>query len=130
MVKYDTSNLDKKSPERAKIRTMMKDIIKYLRRDCPNDDALYSRENVWSSPIDSFTVFGCCSTSGVLSFLGEYKDSSFGVFITTNKDEYEEYESSKLTVKQLRKQTDEEYFESLCQWILPNDYQGYNTEIT
>ena len=104
----------------AKLRRMIADCLKYLKKQ---DWGWLEREDVEVTVVVYETTYGRVSLAEVL---GGIDPKDYDKLFLRGKsyrdcDGFED--SSEVELYSYRKQTDQEYFDSICQYILPTEYQ-------
>lgn len=100
------------------LRKQIADCLRYVRRQYSEN---VRRENVESLITTVSTEYCPPSLSELILFSGETDLSS--VYIVGGVVSNDGYDESFVDIIKLRKQSDEEYFDCVCSWILPSDYQ-------
>ena len=108
------------TPEHSLLRKQIADVLRYIRR---NEDFNHPRIDV---EVHMEYITTECNGASLSTLIDCIDPSCYDkVFVRGGAGEdYDGYKEGYVEVYTYRKQTDEEYFESLCQYLLPTDYQG------
>lgn len=105
----------------TKLRKQIADCLRYLRYGdygywIPREDI-----EVHEDIID--TTYNVVSLETLIDYIDPKEYKNIFVRGSSYKDDYGDMDSSQVEIYTYRKQTDQEYFDSLCEYILPTEYQ-------
>lgn len=100
------------------LRKQIADCLRYIRK---NYSTNLNREYVEEHISTVSTEYIRPSLSELILFSGETDLSS--VYVVGGTISNDGGDESFVDIIKLRKQTDDEYYDSICSWILPSDYQ-------
>lgn len=101
------------------LRRMLADTLKYLKK---RDGQWIEREDV---EVNVETYYTNCNNVSIAEIIDGIDPKDYdGMFIRgIVYEDYDGYFTSELELYHFRKQTDKEYFDSICQYLLPTGYQ-------
>lgn len=120
----------KNKEKNSELRKQITDVLRYLRKDCKGTPWIYKR-GTKEVHMDSFSFKGIDPMQlidwirysvNAASHCGVHHDD-IRCYANYEYDEEDDYETSEIVFNTVVKQSDEEYFDALCWYLLPSDYQ-------
>lgn len=103
----------------TKLRKMIADCLKYLKKQ---DGYWIEREDIEINEHTYYTTNNGVSIAEVITDV-DPKDYDKLFLRGKSYEDCDGFDSSEVEIYSYRKQTDREYFDSICQYILPTEYQ-------
>jgi hypothetical protein len=120
----------KNKEKNSELRKQITDVLRYLRKDCKGTPWIYGRVTK-EVHLAGFSLSGDSPDvviSGIQRIVNEahlkgIHISDIKCYANYEQDIEDGYETSEIVFNAIVKQTDEEYFDALCEYLLPSDYQ-------